>query len=38
MFADKVLQTLASSTKNIIFYFDVDGSKNEGAGIGVVVR
>ena len=42
MFADKVIQTLANSDKNIIFFFDADGSKREElpaieeAGIKVV--
>ena len=29
MFADKVIQTLTESDKNILFYFDTDGSKKE---------
>jgi uncharacterized protein (TIGR02687 family) len=29
MFAEKVIKTLANSDKNIIFYFDADGSKRE---------
>jgi uncharacterized protein (TIGR02687 family) len=42
MFADKVIQTLTQSEKNILFYFDTDGSKKEelttieNAGIKVV--
>jgi uncharacterized protein (TIGR02687 family) len=43
MFADKVIQTLTTSDKNIIFFFDTDGSKKEelaaieAAGIKVIV-
>lgn len=29
MFAEKVIQTLTESDKNILFYFDADGSKKE---------
>ena len=29
MFTDKVIQTLTESDKNILFYFDADGSKEE---------
>ncbi|RTY67159.1 hypothetical protein EKM05_13200 [Flavobacterium sp. GSP27] len=29
MFADKVIQTLTECDKNILFYFDADGSKKE---------
>ena len=29
MFADKVIQTLTESDKNILFHFDADGSKKE---------
>ncbi|MBC7607056.1 MAG: hypothetical protein H7199_08880 [Burkholderiales bacterium] len=29
MFADKVIQTLAENDKNILLYFDADGTKKE---------